>query len=288
MVINKVLVTGANGMLGSSIKKVFDDKEILCTGSIELDVRNIEQVYSYKDYDFDVIIHLAAETDLAKCELNPADAYFTNQTGTQNVVYLAKYLSIPIVYIGTAGIFDGRKEAYIEKDKPNPQHHYGRSKYYGELAVYPYSRHYVVRSGWGMGGGPGVDKKFVNKIIERVKKGSKRIFAINDAFGNPTYTLDFAKTLRNILEANLTYGIYHSSGRNKASRYEVASEIVKLLGLNVEVVPVSYEEYFEMFPEYCRTNSEVLDISRLEGTGLSKMRNWQDSLKDYLEEYAWV
>lgn len=94
-------------MLGSAIKQVFQDHDLILTDSIDLDIRNIKQVMSYADKKPDLILHLAAETDHAKAEFSPADVYFINYTGTQNMVELVKLLDIPIVYIGTAGIFDG-------------------------------------------------------------------------------------------------------------------------------------------------------------------------------------
>jgi len=112
----KILVTGASGMLGSSVKKVFQDHDLILTDSFELDVRNIKQVMLYAGKEPEIILHLAAETDLLKAEFNPVDAYLTNHTGTQNMVELAKILDVPIVYIGMAGIFDGSKKYYVEDD----------------------------------------------------------------------------------------------------------------------------------------------------------------------------
>ena len=170
----RILVTGANGMLGSSISRVFQDHNLILTGSHELDIRNIKQVMSYAAKKLDLILHLAAETDLSRAEFNPSDAYIINHTGTQNMLELAKTLNIPIVYISTAMIFDGKKKSYTEEDKANPTNHYGRSKYYGEVTVQSYEKHYIVRSGWAMGGGPEIDKKFINKIFKQICAGAKK------------------------------------------------------------------------------------------------------------------
>ena len=282
----RILVTGANGMLGTSVNEVFTKHDLILTGSIELDVRNIKQVMSYANRKLDFILHLAAETDLLRAQFHPADAYMTNHTGTQNMVELAKLLDIPIVYIGTAGIFDGQKSKFDEDDQANPLHHYGRSKYYGEMAVKTYKKHYIVRSGWAMGGGPGIDKEFSSKIFKLIQTGTKKFYGINNVYGNPTFTLDFAKTLKNIVEAKIAYGTYNSSGKGKASRYDVLKEFVKQLGLSkkIQVIPLSHDKFNSLFPsQYPDTRSEALNTDKLDRTGLSAMRDWRVALSDYVK-----
>jgi len=284
----RILVSGSAGMLGSAVKKVFSDYDLILTDSIELDVRNLKQVMFYKDKKPDIVFHLAAETDHFKAEFNPTDAYLTNHTGTQNMVELAKLLDIPIVYIGTAGIFSGDKEVYTEEDIPNPINHYGRSKYYGECAVRLYPKHYIVRSGWAMGGGPAIDKKFVNKVFKQIESGAKELYGITDIYGTPTYTPDFALTLRNIIESKAPYGIYHSSGYGRASRFDVLKLFISCLGLNrfIELVPMTYNEYHDKFPLQCPyTKSEVLSIEKIRTMGLSAMRDWRDALEEYSREF---
>lgn len=284
----RILVTGANGMLGTSVSKVFCDHDLILTGSIELDVRNIKQVLSFADRKLDLILHLAAETDLSRAQFNPIDAYSTNHTGTQNMVELAKILDIPIVYIGTAGIFGGKKKAYTEKDEASPLSHYGWSKYYGELAVALHKKHYIVRGGWAFGGGPEIDKKFINKVFRQIQAGAKRLYGITDIYGNPTYSVDFAKTIKNMVEAKIAYGSYHSSGKGAASRYDVLKAFVDFLGLTnkPELIPVTHDEYFDLFPlQRTPARDEVSSNTKIEKTGLSAMRDWRLALADYTKEF---
>jgi dTDP-4-dehydrorhamnose reductase len=232
---------------------------------------------------------LAAETDLSKAETNPADTYLTNHTGTQNMVELARMLDVPIIYVSTAMIFDGKKKSYNEKDRPNPTNHYGRSKYYGELAVRSYKKHYIVRSGWAFGGGPKLDRKFVNKIWKQIDMGAKKLYGIEDVYGNPTYTLDFAKTLKNFVYKTPTYGTYNAPGKGLASRYEVLKEFVSFLGLSnkLEVIPVTLNEYLALFPvRFPTIKHEVLNPRKLERLGLSAMRDWRVALREYAKEFS--
>ncbi len=99
------------------------------------------------------------------CELNPEKAFATNENGVKNFLPYVREKNIPFVYISTAGVFDGQKDAYDEADAPAPLSVYGKSKYNGELAARSLNTHIVIRAGWMMGGGPRKDKKFINKII---------------------------------------------------------------------------------------------------------------------------
>jgi len=272
-------------MLGSALREVFKDHELILTGSIELDVRNIRQVMGYAKKKPELIIHTAAETDHVAAEFDPLGCYMINFTGTQNMVELARALDIPIVYIGTCGIYDGTKKSYTEEDQPSPLNHYGRSKYYGELAVRAYRKHYIVRCGWGMGGGPGIDKKFINKIYQVIQSGINVFPSISDVYGSPTYQPDFAKTIKNLIISRVDYGTYNC-GSSKASRYEVARAFVEYLGLSdkVKVYPLPFDEFHAIYPyEVIYTKCEVLDTSKIESYGLSSMRDWKVALKEYAQ-----
>ena len=281
-------------MLGSAIREVFKEHELILTGHIELDIRNIRQVLAYAKKQPELIIHTAAETDHVAAEFDPLGVYMINFTGTQNMVELARRLDIPIVYIGTCGIYDGNKESYTEEDQPTPLNHYGRSKYYGELAVKAYRKHYIVRCGWGMGGGPGIDKKFINKIFQVIQSGVTEIPSISDVFGSPTYQPDFARTIKNLVigmsksevfKNGADYGTYNCGGE-KASRYEVARTFIEYLGLSdkVKIYPLTFDEFHKKYPyEVIYTRCEVLNCDKLFFTGLSAMRAWRVALKEYAE-----
>ena len=280
----KILVTGANGMLGSDIRKTFKNDSAIYTDKFELDVADNDNVIEYLtklDGIPDYILHLAAETDLEYCEKSPAYAYYNNTIGTINMVHLAEILKIPIVYISTAGVFLGEKKYYIEDDEPNPINHYGRSKYYGELAVRQYLKHYIFRISWAMGGGPELDKKFVNKVIKLIRGGAREIYGIKDVYGSPTYTKDVAQTIKSCLSEKIPFGTYHTPGIGRASRLDVAQAIVNILDFDVEVIPTTSAHFAKDFPCIRAQNEVLLSTKKYP----SRMRPWMDSLKEYLEEY---
>lgn len=277
----RILVTGAKGMVGSAVQDVFADHELILTDIETMDVRDYDTVMAFGERDPELIIHLAAETNLEVCKLNPKSAYLTNHTGTVHMMLLAKKLRVPIVYISTAGVFDGTRDSYTEWDAPCAINHYGRSKWFGEIALSSYDKVWIFRAGWMMGGGPDIDKKFVNAIYKKIKAGEKKIYAITDLFGSPTYTYDLAKTIRNVIEKKAKYRIYNSGGKGVASRFDVAQAIVECLKADVVIIPVK-DGYFDKDFHCKRSKSEVLNNVMLQARRLSKMRHWREGLEEYL------
>lgn len=286
-----ILVTGAGGMLGEAVAEVFKEHKLVLTDInmvnterekiLYLDVSQHSQVKEWERAELDLIIHLAAETDLERCEKYPSQAYMTNTIGTANMVELARRKDIPIVYISTAGVFDGEVDVYLDDDIPNPLNHYGRSKYYGSLICQQYDKAYILRAGFMMGGGKDKDKKFVNKIYKQIKEGAKEIFALEDVYGSPTYTYDLARTIKKVVLDNFLPGIYNCAGEGRASRYDVACKIVEFLGVDVKVTPVKMGYFRETF--FCpRSKNETLTNIRLKKYGIHTMRPWEEALKEYI------
>jgi dTDP-4-dehydrorhamnose reductase len=211
----RMLVTGAAGAVGSYVPEVFSDHELVLTdvaGDFErLDVADPEAVLSTAErVRPDVVLHLAAATDVDRCEQEPDLAFSVNAIGTQNVVRACRAVDALLVYISTAGVFSGDKpEPYTEFDAPGPANVYGHSKLAGERAVETQlSRYYIVRAGWMIGGGPIRDKKFVGKIVELVGRGDRSLRAVDDKFGSPTYGKDMVAGIQRLLETN-HHGLFH-------------------------------------------------------------------------------
>ena len=170
----RIYIAGAGGMLGKAFFEVFSNNyNIHCTdidvNENWLDYLDFRDLESYrndvKNFKPDYLFHLGAHTSLEYCEKNPEDAYLTNTLSVENASYIANELAIPLLYISTAGIFDGKENTYDDWAKPNPLGVYARSKYMGELFVQRTVRkHLICRAGWMMGGGSQKDKKFCCRI----------------------------------------------------------------------------------------------------------------------------
>jgi len=294
----RVLITGSAGMLGHAVYPAFvaAGHDVKATDLVpvpvnslpmeRLDVRDFLAVrQAVREYQPGLVLHLAAETDLETCELDHDHAYRTNTIGTQYVALACREHGIPLVYISTAGVFDGAKKdgPYTEFDDPNPINVYGDSKYRGELFVrHLVPEHFIVRAGWMIGGGER-DHKFIGKVIEQVKNGAKRIYAVTDKYGTPTYTKDFAENLLRLIETPF-YGLYHMACKGEATRFDVARVLLDHLGRSdVELAPVTSEHFSREFPVQ-RPRSEIMRNYMLELHGINLMRRWDIALRDYLGE----
>ena len=289
----KIYIAGAGGMLGDAFYNVFKKNYDLKCSDVDLnepwlsylDFRNYE-LYKNDVFNFnpEYLFHLGAHTNLEYCEQNHNDAYLTNTIAVENATYIANSLDIPIVYISTAGIFDGSKDTYDDWSQPNPLGVYARTKYMGELFVKENARRYLIcRAGWMMGGGPKKDKKFINKILNQIKDGKKEIFVVNDKMGTPTYTYDFAKNVDLLLNKEF-WGLYNLVCKGITSRMEVAKKIITLLNLEKEISIKSVSsDYFSKDYFAPRPLSERLLTKKLDFRNLNIMRHWEDALKDYLE-----
>ncbi len=252
-----------------------------------LDFRDIdkyrEDVISFKP---DYLFHLGAFTDLEYCELHQDEAYVTNTLSVENAVYIANELNIPLLYISTAGIFDGMKEQYDDWDVPNPLGHYARSKYAGEVYVKDNAKQYLTcRAGWMMGGGPKKDKKFIQKLMKQIKDGKKDLFIVNDKMGTPTYTHDFARNVKLLIEKKY-WGLYNMVCAGVSNRLEVAKELISILRLENEV-PINEvsSDYFKKEYFASRPASERLINKKLNLRKLNIMRDWKVALREYLRDY---
>lgn len=293
---NKVVITGCGGMLGEAVYEVFKNVCQVCASDINLNVSWLERldVSVFKDVKEylakvrpDYIIHLAALTDMEYCELHSEEAYATNTDGVQNVVEYAKNHNIPLVYISTAGIFDGKKDGYDENDIPNPLSVYGKSKYEGELIAKTLPKSIVVRAGWMMGGGPQKDKKFINKIIKQIKDGAHKLNIVNDKLGTPCYTYDLARSIYFLLD-NEYYGIYHGVCDGSCSRYDIAVILVKYLGLKDKIyIEKVTSDFFKKLYFAPRPYSEKLINIKLKKIVPHLTRDWKICLKEYIERFNW-
>lgn len=291
----KIYMAGVGGMLGEAFHKTFKNSyELRCT-DIDvnekwlkyLDFRNFEEYRKdVRKFNPNYLFHIGAFTDLEYCESHIDETYLTNAIAVENAVYIANELDIPLLYISTAGIFDGKKDIYDDWDQPNPLGHYARSKYAGEKFVQQNcEKHLICRAGWMMGGGPAKDKKFVQKIMSQIKRGQKELFIVDDKLGTPTYTHDFAKNVKLLIEKEY-WGLYNMVCEGITGRLEVAKELIKILKLEkeIKIIPVS-SDYFKKTYFADRPASERLIDKKLALRNVNTMRDWKICLEEYVSNY---
>lgn len=262
----KTLVTGGDGVLGSYCD--FGTR----IGKADLDATDLSAVLKVcKEQKPEVILHTAALVDLALCEEDPESAYLVNAVGTYHVALGAKSVGAKLVYVSTSDVFDGSKEdPYVPTDMPNPTTVYGRSKYFGECAVRGILEDYLIlRISWMFGGGKERDRKFIGTLL--AQGPIPEIHAVTDKRASPSWAKDVAEAIQKLLREDAR-GIYHLGG-GVATRFDMAQELVSLMGWDTKVIPV----LSSAFPSAYAVGENESVVSA------PFMRPWQKALKAYIE-----
>lgn len=270
----KVLITGANGMLGKDLTDVLIENEIepILTDIDSLDITDLNSVnLVIEKYNPDYVIHCAAYTNVDGAEADKFNAYLINATGAEYVARSTANFEIPLVYISTDYVFDGEKGSpYNVSDLTNPINIYGASKLAGELAVKKYNRNsYIVRTSWLYGKH---GKNFVDTMISLSLK-NKELKVVSDQFGCPTWTVSLSNAIVDLIFYKKPYGIYHACGANYTTWANFAEKIFEIMNIDTKVIPVSTDE----FPRAAkRPKFSAMNNSNL-------LEAWDKSLEKYLE-----
>lgn len=286
----KVAIIGAKGQLGSDLVKVFGDDAIPFTHD-DIDVTNYDSLKKIKSLKPDVIINTAAFHKTDDCEDNPEKTFAVNAIGARNITKLCNEINATNVYISTDYVFDGSKlnqygpSPYCEDDIPNPINTYGISKVAGELYTRLTNTCYIIRiaSLFGTAGASGKGGNFVETMIKKAKN-NEDIKVVDDMIMSPTYTIDVASTIRNILVKSLPSGVYHVANKGQCSWYEFAKTIFELLGTKVDITPI---KTVILQSKAKRPMFSPLTSINLQRYGL-EMENWEDALEHYLIEKGYI
>lgn len=269
-----ILITGANGQLGSAILNIFKQNKINVIGTDRsiMDITNQKQVYEViNKINPQIIIHCAAYTAVDEAEKDKETCYRVNVEGTRNLALIAKELNILFVYFSTDYVFDGiKKEPYLVSDIPNPINYYGLTKYLGEEIIKTLLvEYYIFRISWVFGPN---GKNFVKTIISLASQRPS-ISVVIDQIGSPTYTIDVANFL--LLKNKLKPGIYHLTNEGFTSWYGFATEIINLSQLDCKVYPILSINY--------KTIAKRGLNSKLHNNTL-KLPHWKKSLIVYMKQ----
>ncbi len=275
----KILITGAKGLVGRATamrcSEIGDD--CLAYSRQELDISDREQILEILEREKpQAVINCAAFTDVDGAETKIESCYSANAYGVENLALACRKIDAAFVTISTDYIFDGTKDGfYTQRDNPNPQGIYAKSKLEGEILTRnAHAGSIVVRTGWifGMGG-----TNFLCKIPQFLIEG-KSVKAISDSFGTPTYAVDLAKRLRDLAELDIP-GIYHVTNAGDGTSY---AGFAKAVGIKQNLVEeVSGESLHRPAP---RPKFSRLACLVSEKFGLAPLPHWQDSLQNYVLE----
>lgn len=309
----KVFVTGVAGQLGHDVMNELSNRGYEGIGSdlaetyqgiqdgtavtkmpyMSLDITNASAVeHILMEVKPDVVIHCAAWTavDLAEDDDKKDKVRSINADGTKNIANVCKVLGCKIVYISTDYVFDGQGNTPWEADCKDykPLNVYGETKLEGELAVSEaLEKFFIVRIAWVFGKS---GNNFIKTML-KVGKNHDRLTVVNDQIGTPTYTLDLAYLLVDMIETE-KYGYYHATNEGGyISWYDFACEIFRqaaALGYpeydseHLTIAPVTTAEYG--ISKAVRPFNSRLDRSKLTENGFTPLPTWQDALARYLNE----
>ncbi len=281
----RILVVGAKGMLGRDLLEGLHSSlprdEVVGWDIEEIDIRKKdESIAEIQKLRPEIVIHIAAYTDVDGCELNKDKAFSVNGEGTKHVALAASECHAKMVYLSTDYVFDGeKKEPYIESDIPRPLSVYGHSKLMGEQYVQTFMRDFlIIRTQWLYGP---FGKNFVLSVLRQASEKSV-LSIVDDQTGSPTYTVDLSEAISTLIQSD-AQGIFHAANSGLCTWYGFGQTILELSGINrVQVIPISSRE---LGRPAARPSYSVLDCQKLkEETGLT-MRAWSEALKDYLSNH---
>lgn len=298
----KVFVTGVAGQLGHDVMNelhkrgyegigtdlkeeysgIQDGSYVTTAPYVSLDITDADAVNkTIKEIKPDVIVHCAAWTAVDLAEDKKDLVMAINVNGTQNIANAAKEIDAKMVYISTDYVFDGQGTTPWDPDCKDykPLNVYGESKLGGELAVSKtLDKYFIVRIAWvfGLNG-----NNFIKTML-KVGKTHDQVTVVNDQVGTPTYTLDLARLLVDMIETD-KYGYYHATNEGGyISWYDFTKEIYKQAGYKTKVLPVTTDEYG--LSKAARPFNSRLDKSKLVKNGFKPLPTWQDALSRYLKE----
>lgn len=285
----KVLITGKNGQVGSSLVLQFEkmpEFNVLALGHTELDITNAEQVTQiFNEFKPTIVINAAAYTavDKAESEIKLADAI--NHQGPKNLADAAKENNAALIHISTDYVFDGvKQDLYDENDLTIPLNTYGKTKHLGELAIESSCEKYIIiRTSWVFGEN---GNNFVKTML-KLGSDKKMLNIVNDQYGGPTYVGDIVDAILKIinrikLKANIQWGIYHYSGSPIVSWFEFAQIIFKqaneqkVLDSQVLLIPIATTDFNALA---IRPKNSGLNCNKIKKVFDIEQSNWKEALK---------
>lgn len=279
----KILVTGCNGQLGSSLRREFDndpDIEAVYTDYDSLDITDREAVEKYiGENHFDIIVNCAAYTAVDKAETDAILAAALNTGAVGNLAEAAVKSGAKVIHISTDYVFSGQSfRPYEENDEPYPQGIYGRTKLEGEALLTSFCQNaMIIRTAWLYSE---FGKNFVKTMLQ-LAETRPEINVVADQIGSPTYAGDLAEAIHSVISSDKWVpGIYHYTDEGVASWYDFTKAIFEITGNSVKVNPIPTSAY----PTPARRPLySVLSKTKIKNTYGLDIPYWRDSLRKCLD-----
>ncbi len=282
----KIAILGANGQLGHDLQPALHSHDVTPLTRNEIDVTNFSRTRDLLlEMCPDLILNTTAYHRVDDCETHPELAYQVNALAVLNLLRVTNDLDAVLIHISTDYVFDGAaKQPYTEDAVPFPLSVYANSKLSGEFLVRALCKKYfLVRTCglYGRAGSQGKGGNFVETMIAKAKRGES-IRVVNDQVVTPTYTVDLAHQIAQVLPLE-QYGLYHMTNEGSCTWYEFACAIFQLSEIDAALTPTTSDVYKA---PAIRPRYSVLENARLKQLGLNEMRHWREALAAYLKDKA--
>ncbi len=282
----RALLIGANGQLGNDLVKTLTEVSLIPLTHQDVDIcEPVGLRETLRRHAPDVVINTAAYHKVDECETNVEKTFTVNTYGVRNLALACKEQGCALLHMSTDYVFGGeagRRTPYTEADTPNPLNVYGIAKLAGEYFVrYILDRYWIVRSQWlyGVAGASGKGGNFVELMLRLAREG-RDIKVVDDQVGSPTYTLDLARKINQLIETQ-HYGVYHITNAGECTWYKFACKIWELASLSPKAEPTTTAAFGAIAT---RPAYSVLDNVALRAINLDDMRPWEEALVAYLAE----
>lgn len=271
-----ILLTGATGMLGVDLAAALKGNPIYTPPRSQFNLSSTD--FSYLENvlrlgKIEAIIHCAAFTDVDGCEVND-ESWMVNLLATIKIADINKG-KLPLYFISTDYVFDGKKRIYTEEDSTNPLSAYGKQKQLAEQYLLKFDNTRIIRTAWLFGHH---SKCFPEKII-RMNNPPEPLKIVSDQIGSPTYTPHLAIAIKKMLELQAPPGIYHVVNAGAASWYEVAKELLP----DANILPIKMSTYKKHLNGAIRPKHSVLDTSKINKLGI-ELPEWRTAIKEFKEK----
>lgn len=283
----RVLITGADGMLGSAFAEHLSTAgyAVRALDHAALDVADHNATFREQEWKPNWIIHCAGIVNADFCEENREACFENHAGGTKNIIELAKVTGAKLFYPQSFLIFDGQDYPITEEANPHPLSVYGEAKWEAEQLIRKELPHALIVRMGGFFGGCKKDKNFVGKFALLLKKSIESgtsVIPVGDRVWQPTYTKDLAENCVLLLK-NEKGGVYHMASHGEASFFDIAVAMVEILGIDdkIAITEIPTEEYKEKAK---RPFCAVMNNKRLREEGLDRMREWRETLEEYLQK----
>ncbi|MBM4068450.1 MAG: dTDP-4-dehydrorhamnose reductase [Planctomycetes bacterium] len=280
----RVLIIGARGQLGTDLVRELAGWDVSATTSAQLDVCDFGGTRRLLlDLRPELVINTSAYHRVDDCEHEAERAFLVNAHAVRNLAMVCAELDAVLTHFSTDYVFGGERDLpYTESDLPGPLSVYGNSKLSGEHMVRVCCpRHFIVRTCglYGVAGASGKGGNFVETML-RLARDGKPIRVVDDQVLTPTYTLDLAKKIKELVETD-AFGLYHLTSNSSCSWFEFAAKVFELTGVRADLAPTTSAAFAARAK---RPAYSVLDNTRMRALGFQDMRPWQEALAAYLQE----